>query len=85
MVDLNLDDFGFFLDTDVDGLVESLGEGFGFPHLEGEDFASGDHGERGFELEGLGHAHGNGGLAGAGLADQEDCVAGNFSVFDHLS
>ena len=37
----------------------------------------GDHGEGGFELEGLG-------LANAGLAGQEDCAVGDFVVLDHL-
>lgn len=34
--------------------------------------------------KGLGEAHGDGSLAGAGLAGEEDGTAGNLAVFDHL-
>ena len=43
-----------------------------------------DHGKGGFEAEGLGHAHGDGGLAGAGLAGEEDRAAGDLAIFNHL-
>jgi len=78
-IDLNLDNFDFFLDVNVDGLSKGLGdEGFSFWHLEGKDFEPGwSWGEGGFEPKGLG-------LASAGLAGQKDCAAGDFVVFDHL-
>jgi len=81
--DLSLDDLGLLLYAHADGLTEGLGERLGLGHLEGEDFAGCDHGEGGFEAEGLGHAHGDGGLAGARLAGEEDRTAGNLSVFNH--
>lgn len=44
--------------------------GSGVVHLlQGQELAAGDHGEPGFEAEGL--RHGDGGLAGAGMSGKE--------------
>mmetsp|Transcript_13014 Transcript_13014/g.50886 ORF Transcript_13014/g.50886 Transcript_13014/m.50886 type:complete len:477 (-) Transcript_13014:125-1555(-) len=81
---LALDDLRLLLDLDADRLAERLGQGLGLGHLHREDLRAGHHGEGRLLAEGFGHAHRDGGLAGAGLSREEDSAAGDLTVADHL-
>ncbi len=61
-----------------------LRERFRFRHLKGEDLGGGHHGEGRLITQRLGHAHSDGGLAGAGLPRQQHCSPRYFAGPDHL-
>mmetsp|Transcript_3864 Transcript_3864/g.17004 ORF Transcript_3864/g.17004 Transcript_3864/m.17004 type:complete len:483 (-) Transcript_3864:42-1490(-) len=81
---LALDDLRLLLDLDADRLAERLGQGLGLGHLHREDLRAGHHGKGRLLAEGFGHAHRDGGLAGAGLPREEDRAAGDLTVANHL-
>ncbi|KAJ1289185.1 hypothetical protein BS78_02G145000, partial [Paspalum vaginatum] len=81
---LILDDLGRLLDVDADCAAEGLRERLHLGEVEGEELRSG-HGREGrLRAQLLGDAHGERGLAGAGLACDElqilnnSCISGSF-------
>ena len=65
-------------------LPKSLGERLCLAHLQRVDLAAGHGGEGCVGAEGLGHAHGDGRLAGAGDAGNEDGPARNLALLHHF-
>ncbi|TLS23539.1 uncharacterized protein PpBr36_06301 [Pyricularia pennisetigena] len=58
--------------------------GLGLGHLEREDLRGGKCCKRYVGTQGLSHSHGNGCLARAWWAGDEDGASGNLALLDHL-
>mmetsp|Transcript_6849 Transcript_6849/g.19132 ORF Transcript_6849/g.19132 Transcript_6849/m.19132 type:complete len:353 (+) Transcript_6849:536-1594(+) len=87
-IDLNfhhlaLDDFGLLEYPNADGPAEGLRQHLRLGHFQAEHLRSAQGGEGGVLPELLGQPHGDGGLARAGLAGEEDGPAADLALPDH--
>lgn len=90
-LDLNhftLDHLALFGDSHADALPERLSQSLSLAHLQAEDLARGDHGERHVAAQSasqsLCHCHSEGSLAGRGRSRDQDSSTSNFPFLDHL-
>jgi hypothetical protein len=81
---LALDNLALLGYSHADGFAEGLCESLGLGHLERKDFRRGEHGEGHIGPQRLRHAHGDGRLARARRARDEDGAACNLAVLRHL-